>query len=291
MLLVVSVIVLIIIIIVLLIYFKSFFLRNKIQLEESSSYQNIELSKKEKYEDIYTKSYDDLVLHARYYEGEKDVIVLCFHDYKSSALNDFQDIKEFLLKQKYKVILVDERSHGQSEGKVITFGIKERLDVLKWVNYINTIFHNVKIVLYGVSMGASSILMESDYKLPKNVIGIVSDSAYNTPEDMIVQMIKNNSKMIFSLIYLSGIIFGRFDLKSKDVIKSVKKTNIPILLIHSKKDPLVSYKIAKKIEKNINAYHETFYIEEKNHTLCYLKDSENYEKTLLKFLKKIYKEN
>ena len=306
MVLIISLIILFIILLILIVCFNKTFVRDKktdniYELPPLKAYNEfkddfykmIDEFDKVEYKDIYTKSYDDLNLHARYYEGQKDIVALCFHGYRGTISRDFSGGGKLLLKHKFKTIIVDERSHGKSEGKIITFGIKERRDVLTWIHYVNTNFHNVKIILFGVSMGASTVLMASDYKLPKNVIGIVADSPYNSPIDIIKKVIKDlrlNEKIIFPFVYLSALIFGRFDLNSKSAEDSVKNTKLPILLIHGKKDSFVPFKMSKKIEKNIKTYHETLYVEDADHALSYVKETKNYEKIFLKFLKNITKE-
>ena len=52
--------------------------------------------------------------------------------------------------------MIDQRAHGLSEGKTITFGIKERLDCLCWVEYLVERFgKETQILLTGISMGAN----------------------------------------------------------------------------------------------------------------------------------------
>lgn len=63
--------------------------------------------------------------------------------------------------------MVDERAHGKSEGKVITFGIRERCDCKLWAEYaVKRYGENKDIFLAGVSMGAASVMMASNLGLP-----------------------------------------------------------------------------------------------------------------------------
>lgn len=59
----------------------------------------------------------------------------------------------------YNVLLINLRGHGKSEGNYVDFGVKSRFDILKWLDYININYNSPKIGLYGVSMGASSVMM------------------------------------------------------------------------------------------------------------------------------------
>ncbi|BDP53469.1 hypothetical protein EfmJHP35_13930 [Enterococcus faecium] len=71
----------------------------------------------------------------------------------------------------YNVLVPDARGHGKSEGDYIGFGWPERKDYVQWINKV--LENNGKsqeIVLYGVSMGAATVMMTSGEKLPDNVI-------------------------------------------------------------------------------------------------------------------------
>ena len=92
-----------------------------------------------------TRSFDKLLLSARYYKGADDKpLCICFHGYRGSALRDYSGIGLYLIYEGYPVLIVDERAHWHSKGHTITFGIKERYDVLTWIRYANQRFGNEK---------------------------------------------------------------------------------------------------------------------------------------------------
>ena len=70
----------------------------------------------------------------------------------------------------HNLLLIDERAHGRSEGRTITFGIQERWDVESWARFaVERFGADVQIILYGVSMGAATVLMAAGLDLPENV--------------------------------------------------------------------------------------------------------------------------
>ena len=124
------------------------------------------------YEEVTTTSHDGLTLYGQLYRAERDEgrYLLCMHGYRSSPA-DFMCAVSFFLSLGYHVLLVHQRSHGKSEGKWITFGIKERYDCLSWCHHlIYSYGEDIRIVLDGLSMGATSVLMASALDLPKNVV-------------------------------------------------------------------------------------------------------------------------
>ena len=128
------------------------------------------------YEQVSITSYDGLKLTARYYHRNDGAPVkIEFHGYRSAATRDFSGANELDVLTGCNVLLVDQRSHGLSEGTTITFGIKERHDVVSWANYaVDRFGSDVKILLSGVSMGAATVLMASNLELPSNVKGIIA---------------------------------------------------------------------------------------------------------------------
>lgn len=92
------------------------------------------------HEDVWIKSDDGLRLHATYFPGidggNPDKAVICFHGYTSEAMSDYSSISNYYLKKGYSMLLVDARAHGQSEGKFIGFGCKDRYDALKWIDWM-----------------------------------------------------------------------------------------------------------------------------------------------------------
>ena len=61
----------------------------------------------------------------------------------------------------YRVFLVDFRAHGNSQGNICTIGFSETNDVLIAYNYIKQKY-NEDIILWGISMGAATILKAVD---------------------------------------------------------------------------------------------------------------------------------
>lgn len=245
------------------------------------------------FEEINITSYDGLKLFGRYYKREKEnVIKIDFHGYRGHPYRDF--CGNSIINDKFGIssILIDERSHGNSEGKAICFGIKERYDVVSWVNYAVGRFGNdVKIILSGVSMGAATVLMASELELPKNVVGIIADCPYSSPRAIItrVAQAKNiNGKLIFPAVKLSARLFAGIDIDASSPVEAVKHTNIPILIIHGDDDRYVPHSMGKEVFDACASENKVFFtVPDAGHALCYLTDPDGYTSTVKKFLDSI----
>lgn len=201
------------------------------------------------YEDVWIRSDDGLHLHGKYYAGRPGAPVqIMMHGYKSGAERDFCGGAQIAVQGGYHVLLVDQRAHGKSEGRCLTFGIQERYDCRAWVNYaLGRFGADTKILLYGVSMGAATVLMAGGLNLPRNVVGIVADCGYSSPAAIIRKVIRDQHLPIFpvyQLIRLGGKLFGGFDLESATVTDALAHCDIPVLLIHGGDDRFVPCDIA-----------------------------------------------
>ena len=117
-------------------------------------------------EHVVITSNDGLKLHGDIFYAEEKPrrIARCFHGYTSSAMSN-ASFASFLHKQGISCLLVDNRAHGNSEGQYIGFGVLDRYDCLKWMDFVKEKFGNeIDIMLYGVSMGGSTVLMAAGMK-------------------------------------------------------------------------------------------------------------------------------
>lgn len=218
------------------------------------------------YESISITAFDGIELYARYYHVcDGAPLHIQFHGYRGLALRDFCGGHKLAREAGHNILLVDQRAHGKSGGKTITFGIKERYDCLSWVNYaLGRFGKGTPVFLSGVSMGAATVLMASELDLSDNVIGIIADSPYSSPKEIIRKVCREDMGLPPALamffIRLGAAIFGHFDLKTADAVNAVRNTEIPILLIHGESDLFVPCDMSKTIAENVfgRVVRETF---------------------------------
>jgi len=211
------------------------------------------------YEKLEIKSYDGLTLFGRYYHfSDGAPIEIQIHGYKGHAYRDFCGGARDARARGHNLILVDQRAHGKSGGKTISFGINERHDCLSWVNYAARRFgEDSKIFLIGMSMGAATVLMASELPLPKNVVGIMADCPYSSPNEIIKKVIKTDLGLPVLIFYpfvrLGGRLFGGFDIESASAEDAVASSRVPILILHGERDSFVPCEMSEKIFTNVKA--------------------------------------
>lgn len=255
--------------------------------------KSVDLMLAREYEPVWITTFDGHKLFARYYHAADGApLQIQFHGYKSHAILDFSGGSYLAKMLGHNALVVDQRSHGQSEGRSITFGIKERKDVLSWITYANQRFGtDTKIILAGLSMGAATVLMSADLDLPDNVVGIFADCPFSSPVDIIKKVCKVDmhlpANLLLPFIKLGARIFAGFNLDESSPVSAVKKSRIPILIMHGEADPFVPCDMSRKIQAANTEKVSLVTIPDAGHGLAYMVNPPKYEKAAIAFLTKI----
>lgn len=241
---------------------------------------------------VSIRSRDGLLLSGRYYHQKDGApLAIGFHGYKSCWLTDFCGGADIAFRMGQNVLLVDQRAHGRSEGRTITFGIRERQDLLCWVEYaVERFGSQVQILLYGVSMGGATVLMSSGMELPDNVKGIVADCPYSAPLDIIREVGRQKGypmKLVTPFLILGAKIYGGFDIREITAREAVKNAAVPILIIHGQADTFVPPEMSLAIrDSNPNLVRHHIF-PGAYHALSYMVDTPRYEQLIMDFMKEI----
>ena len=242
-------------------------------------------------EAVTVRSYDGLTLSGRYYKGKSDMpLFICFHGYRGSAIRDMHGLGLYLIDEGYNVLLTDERAHWHSGGHTITYGIRERRDVLSWIGYANSRFGTeIPIYLYGISMGGATVVMASGQTLPENVRGIISDCPYSSPKAIIKHVCAKtglNPALCWPLIRLAALVIGRFNINAATASAEAKKTAVPILLIHGEGDDFVPTDMSREIKDANPDMVERVTGPAAGHGQSYLYEPERYQSVVKDFLQR-----
>lgn len=241
-----------------------------------------------KSERLYTKSFDNLKLAASYYNNNSDTTILLFHGYRSDGRFDFACAVKFYIELGLNVLVVDQRANGESEGRLITFGIKERRDAITWTNFINQKYAPRNIFLSGVSMGATTVMMAANLQLPQNVKGIIADCGFTAAPDIIKkvarQAFKINASPILPVLNVMCKLFGNFSLYETTTVKALKESDIPIFFIHGKKDGFVPCEMTEESYKAAAAEKYICLVDDADHGISFLVDTDNIQKQITEFV-------
>ena len=109
-------------------------------------------------QDVFMTNREGLRLHAVWVPAPNAKGTVIFaHGFHSCGLSDFSLAFELYHDLNMNILLLTHRTHDPSQGKFITFGVKESEDVRDWIDYHNQHLGNFPILCSGLSMGAATV--------------------------------------------------------------------------------------------------------------------------------------
>jgi dipeptidyl aminopeptidase/acylaminoacyl peptidase len=154
----------------------------------------------------------------------------------------------------FAVLTIDLRGHGTSSRARLTYGARERHDVLGAVDWLRARGHG-RVGVLGASMGASTALLAAADE--PAIAALVSDSAFADFAEMIERQFRRLSRL--PGCFLPGALaVGRLltgvDLRGVSPLASAAAlVGRPVLVIHSEGDRFVPVADARAIAKAIGA--------------------------------------
>ena len=244
----------------------------------------------QKYEEHRIKSFDGLTLYGRYLKnGNSNKTIMLFHGYRSCGEKDFSGSFKFYIENGFNILLVDQRCHENSEGKIITFGVKESRDVISWLGYIlKTYGGDKEIFIEGLSMGAATVLFSTRFDMPDNVKGIIADCGFNSPEKIIRKVAKQNFHingfLLMPALNVLCKLFGKFSVYEVSSEKALKDFHKPILFIHGTGDDFVPCEMSKSSFGAANEPKFICLVDGAMHGMSYFVDTPKVQKAFTDFI-------
>lgn len=239
--------------------------------------------------DVYVTSRDGLRLHGLWVPAKNAVgTILLVHGYRSTMLVDFGCAFDYYHNKGLNLLIPEHRCHGKSEGRFITFGVRESGDMLCWLRYHNEEFGNYPLILSGMSMGASTVMYLADEPLPENVRGMLVDCGFTSPRDILGSVFQRVTHIPPAFCMWATELFARifagFSLKEKDSRKTLAKNRLPIAMVHGVEDGFVPCWMTEQGYAACTGPKELLLVEGADHGVSFLVDRERYSELLKKFL-------
>ena len=187
-----------------------------------------------------------------------DVWVIVIHGYTGSPRRMGSFGKKFH-EMGYNCLFPYLCGHGASESNYATMGWNDRIDIKAWIDYIINENANAKIVLFGLSMGAATVMMTTGEPLESNVVCAIEDCGYTSVWDEC----RANMKDAYGL------------------------PTFPFLsAIHGDKDDFVPFWMQERVYRAAACDKEKLVIPGAPHAEASTVDPEKYWSTVDKFIKK-----
>ena len=244
------------------------------------------------FEPVSITSFDGLKLNGRYYHhADGAPLAILFHGYRGTAARDFSGGTLAYRKDGFNVLLIEQRAHGTSAGHVTTFAVRERRDCLSWVDYaISRFGADVRILLCGISMGAATVLMATGMDLKENVKGVIADAPFTNPKEIIMRVSRDRKlppHLVWWMANIGAFLYGHFRLTGADAAEAVKKSKVPILVIHGEDDRYVPCDMGRRIAAANPAMVELQTFPNAGHGLSFLVDRPRYERITRAFVARV----
>ena len=243
------------------------------------------------FEDLFLKSKDNLKLHNYIIKNKNssNKWVIAVHGYTSQGTYMASYAQKFY-DMGYNIAIPDLRGHGKSQGTYIGMGWHERLDIIDLTNYIANTYKEAQIVLFGVSMGAATVMSASGENLPTNVKVIIEDCGYTSTWNQFAYQLKALFKIpAFPLMHAASIICklrAGYFISEASPIKQLKKSTTPTLFIHGDKDGFVPFFMLDKLYNSSPVEKEKLIIPGAAHARASYVNPKLYWETIETFLNK-----
>lgn len=241
------------------------------------------------YKSLYRTSKDGLKLHNYVLENTSNKWVIAVHGYTSEGKLMSNYAKNFY-DMGYNVLIPDLRGHGNSQGDYIGMGWDERLDIIDLIDYIVDMDKDSEIVLFGVSMGAATVMNVSGETLPSNVKAIIEDCGYTSAWNQFAYQLDELFGLPpFPMMHTASLIAkfkAGYWLKEASPIDQVKKSKTPTLFIHGDADTFVPFTMLDEVYNSCAAPKEKLIIKDAKHAKSSKVNPELYWNSISNFLNK-----
>lgn len=202
-------------------------------------------------EEVCVTSFDGLRLAATYLpcENARGTLLL-FHGWRGGPITDFGYSLKLYHALGLNLLLVHQRAQGRSEGRFMTFGIRERHDVHTWVRWHTERFgKDVPLLLGGISMGASTVLMACGEPFAGDVRGVIADCGFTDPKEILTDAAHGLHLPAWLFVPAAGLLircFSGFRPDEYSTLTAMKTMRLPVLFAHGEADMLVPCEMSKR---------------------------------------------
>ena len=192
----------------------------------------------------------------------------------------------------YNILVIDNRSHGLSDGKYNCLGLKEYSDILAWGAFLHENKGIRQIVLHGICIGSATALyaLISD-RCPDYMAGMVADGMYidfreTTKNHMIEQ--KRQVYPCLDILMWFFKIFTKEDAVKNGPIKVIHRLKKPILFLYSKEDIYSMPDKGQLLYATCQSQKKLVWFDKGGHSRLRINNRQKYDDTVVEFLQETF---
>lgn len=189
----------------------------------------------------------------------------------------------------YNVLAIDNRSHGLSEGKYNTVGLREYKDIIVWAKLLREEYGVESVALHGICIGgATAIYAAADEDSKKYFSALVLDGTYNNFRIMMDARFRDRKKPVFPFVPIIMAYLKRA--AGKDAVKfspitEIDKLGIPVLFLYSKEDVFSDPVNVQKLYDKCKTEKRIHWFEKGIHSHIRINAQEEYDGQIKEFFK------
>ncbi|ATZ16509.1 alpha/beta hydrolase family protein [Entomoplasma freundtii] len=275
-----------------------------------NSNAKLKIADKEPNANIFIPSKDGIKLGTSIWLNDKPTNkwIVGIHGYNSSRFDvlyltwHYRDLG-------YNIITFDFRNHGASDNDAVTWGYKEKWDLIAVIEWLIKAYKVEEMGLIGTSMGAFTLnyfmLTEPELIKKANIRWGISDSGYMAVPKLLQRMVSNNSPRFLDRVTSNTLkvmmnIYKKeygVDFSKLDFISLIKpgEYHPPVFYVHNRGDRITDYLDSFRMWKIKNNLEETednevFIFDGRHHTKALVEYTDEYKDLTLKFVQKHQKQ-
>ena len=241
------------------------------------------------HEAVSLTGHDGICLTAHWFcKPEAKRVILAMHGWRSGWSHDFGLATEFFFQHNCSVLLPEQRGQGCSGGDFMAFGLLERYDCLRWLHWLND--HGcsgLPVYLFGISMGAATVLMTAGLPLPDNVRGIIADCGYTSAGAVWKHVADRNLGIRFRLYRMgaNALCKKRLHMGIDDYScpQAMADCPVPVLFIHGDADRFVPVEMTYENYAACTAPKDLLIVSGAAHGMSFFTDEDAYCRAVTRF--------
>lgn len=212
--------------------------------------------------------------------------VIVLHGIGSSR-SDMLGFARIFLQDGYTVLTPDLRAHGESEGAMVTYGVKEREDLSRWIAWLKRHAPAGRVIGFGESLGGS-IALESLGELD----AVIAECAYadfpTVAAERVALQLPLPPSLLRWLFVAPAIGLVRVtrdvDLGAASAISAVERNRKPVFLIHGLADYLTPIEHSRRLRAAAPDRVTLWEVPGAGHVGAYATDAREFERRILTWL-------
>ncbi len=222
------------------------------------------------HEKITVTARDGATLYAGYYPAGTGRTAILVHGYRAAPMLNFAIQARDLHKAGFGILFVTQRAHGKSGGKHCGLGLFEQYDLEEWITLMLGRGEK-ELLLYGISMGCSTIAYASERLKDPRIKGMVLDCGFDSP----YEQLKSDGKAHHSpwwIMLPHFVLFAKLVLKTdihRSVKSSLKNSVVPAFFLHGDADRTVNYRCTEENAKVCASTESVLIVPGAEHTMAY----------------------